>query len=572
MKKILAIIVALLPQLCLSQRFDNTWLLGYNNDADTTNLRGIQEITFPDGNLYIRQNPALYRFDFSESNTSLSDSSGHLLSFTNGVHIGNRELEIMENGEYITDALEDLGQIWSQWVLALPMPGAASRQIYFYQTEAIYPNLICADSLYYLVVDLQNPPGKVVSRGNLLVADTLAVGKMNAVKHANGRDWWVIVNENNTNAFYVYLVDPTGVNLRTKEHVEEIVIDGLGQSAFSPDGKHLAYLNTIGASYGSYLYVYDFERCTGTFTKAQQYHFPHDRAGGGCAFSLNSRYLYVNHTTEAYQYDLESADIWSSRIQIAEYDGFLDPFSTTFYVMQLAPNGKIYASYTNGGSSMHVIHDPDEPGTSCQYQQHGLKLLTRNSYSVPTFPNFRLGPLDGSPCDTLGFDNHPRAWYRYEHDTLNALHVSFHDLSYYEPSEWSWDFGDGSPAVHDRHPQHLFDSAGVYEVCLTVSNVNSSNTHCKTLYLGVSHSQNPVLQAQLDIGPNPFQDWLHISLSAQLARPVFRLYDHLGKLAMESSNGMGINEMNTQNLPPGLYFWELLSAGQRVKSGKLLKV
>jgi hypothetical protein len=55
-------------------------------------------------------------------------------------------------------------------------------------------------------------------------------------------------------------------------------------------------------------------------------------------------------------------------------------------------------------------------------------------------------------------------------------------------------------------------------------------------------------------------------------RPVFRLYDHLGKLAMESSNGMGINEMNTQNLPPGLYFWELTSAGQRVKSGKLLKV
>jgi hypothetical protein len=317
--------------------------------------------------------------------------------------------------------------------------------------------------------------------------------------------------------------------------------------------------------------VYDFDRCMGTLHNPRQFHFTHDRAGGGCAFSPNSRYLYINHTTEAYQYDLESSDIWGSRVQVAEYDGFLDPFSTTFYLMQLAPDGKIYSSYTGGGSSMHVIHQPDEAGAGCQYQQHGLKLITRNSYSVPTFPNFRLGPVDGSSCDSLGLDNRPVSWWRSERDTLNGFEVYFHDLSYYEPTSWAWDFSDGSAGSTARHPVHTFPGDGSYNVCLTVSNANASHTLCRTLHFGVSAVSAPATEVA-SVWPTPFVDRLLVSLDMPLRQPELWLHDAQGRRVQHMALAYGVTELQTAHLPAGVYRWEVRTGGVAVQSGKALKM
>jgi uncharacterized membrane protein len=101
-------------------------------------------------------------------------------------------------------------------------------------------------------------------------------------------------------------------------------------------------------------------------------------------------------------------------------------------------------------------------------------------------PNYRLGPLDGSSCDTLGLDNHPIAKYRYEADTIDHQRIRFTDLSYFRPEVWSWDFGDGSPKISQRSPYHTYAQNGSYKVCLTVSNENSSNTSCRNITIGTS--------------------------------------------------------------------------------------
>jgi len=59
-------------------------------------------------------------------------------------------------------------------------------------------------------------------------------------------------------------------------------------------------------------------------------------------------------------------------------------------------------------------------------------------------------------------DNRPVAWYRCVQDTLDPMLLAFQGLSYFEPTDWSWYFGDGSVGSLERHPQHTFDSAGVY--------------------------------------------------------------------------------------------------------------
>jgi hypothetical protein len=58
----------------------------------------------------------------------------------------------------------------------------------------------------------------------------------------------------------------------------------------------------------------------------------------------------------------------------------------------------------------HVIHNPDEPGMACNAEQRGLPLPTPSGASMPSFPNYRLGPLDnpGVPCTaTVSASNPP---------------------------------------------------------------------------------------------------------------------------------------------------------------------
>lgn len=127
----------------------------------------------------------------------------------------------------------------------------------------------------------------------------------------------------------------------------------------------------------------------------------------GIAFSPNSRFIYISTGYHLYQYDTEATDFANSGILVALYDGFVTSapwpanFATTFFLLQLAPDGKIYMSTTNGTPYLHVIDYPDSLGMACNVRQHGLILAGLNAAGIPNFPNYRLGALAGSACDTL---------------------------------------------------------------------------------------------------------------------------------------------------------------------------
>jgi hypothetical protein len=73
--------------------------------------------------------------------------------------------------------------------------------------------------------------------------------------------------------------------------------------------------------------------------------------------------------------------------------------------MCLAPDGKIYISTGNGTRYMHVIHEPDQPGLACDLAQHEHYRQTWTANSIPYRPNYLLGPVDGTVCDSLGINN-----------------------------------------------------------------------------------------------------------------------------------------------------------------------
>jgi PKD repeat protein len=64
------------------------------------------------------------------------------------------------------------------------------------------------------------------------------------------------------------------------------------------------------------------------------------------------------------------------------------------------------------------------------------------------------------------------------------LVVQFTDLSTGSPSEWSWSFGDGDTSA-ENNPEHIYDSAGTYNVSLTVTNAAGSDTETKNGYIAV---------------------------------------------------------------------------------------
>ncbi len=188
----------------------------------------------------------------------------------------------------------------------------------------------------------------------------------------------------------------------------------------------------------------------------------------------------------------------------------------------------------------------------------------------PFYPNYRLGPLDGSTCDTLGLNNEPLADFWWLSDS--TLTMEFSDNSFYEPVEWHWDFGDGGIS-QDTSPAHTFPAAGTYNVCLTVSNQYAADTVCKDVTVGVTGLQDLPVLPRVQVSPNPFGAWLHISLPVLLhEQPRFTLFDVFGKEQASVRLQDFETHLDLPRLPAGVYFWQLRFHGVVTQTGKLIRV
>ena len=225
-------------------------------------------------------------------------------------------------------------------------------------------------------------------------------GRLTACKHGNGRDWWLITRKAYTNIFYSFLITPTGIGPLISQSIGDTLLPpDLGQAVFSPQGNKYALVDHI-----NHLRLFDFDRCTGIFSNPIYIPILDSMIARGVAFSSSGQYLYVSSDVFVYQYDMYAGIIESSRQTVAVWDSFYSPsppFATTFYMMQLAPDGKIYINSGNGVQHMHVINNPDSAGLLCDVCQHCLPLPTYNAFTHVNHPNYFLGAETGSTCDSL---------------------------------------------------------------------------------------------------------------------------------------------------------------------------
>ena len=105
----------------------------------------------------------------------------------------------------------------------------------------------------------------------------------------------------------------------------------------------------------------------------------------------------------------------------------------------------------------------------------------------------RINALGALNCISLTLSNPPVADFTANYTTITAGgSVTFTDLSYYNPQTWSWDFDGTSiggvvPATAGTQGPHTvtYNTPGFFEVELTVTNGNGSDTETKTAYIEV---------------------------------------------------------------------------------------
>ncbi len=388
-------------QASAQQGLNNLWMGGTNSEAPIP--FGGTDLEFISGNVAVSY--AHRDIDFRRTSANITDAAGNLLFSTNGAYIANATGDTLLNGAGLNPSnytsLFPEGLYLPQACMILPKPDAPGMFYLFHTTMDDQVGQF-AQHLYLTTVDmsLDGGLGGVVSKNQVLITDMLNIGKITAVRHANGRDWWVFCHKQDTNIYYRLLVTPHGISDPAQQAMGVVRNADGGQVCFSPDGNRFAYYWGDGED----LEIFDFDRCTGLFSNPVHILIDDYDQMGGVAFSPNSRYLYVSSVEDVYQYDTEAPDVEASMVHIAHWDGFYSPgppFATLFDLAQLAPDGKIYIATGNSSLHLHVIHDPDEPGIACNMVQHDLELPTYYSNSLPNHPNYHLGPVLGSACDTL---------------------------------------------------------------------------------------------------------------------------------------------------------------------------
>jgi DNA-binding beta-propeller fold protein YncE len=385
----------------------NYWMLGYNGGFQGGG--GHLTLNFDSLPLDVHRTPR--KMNFLETNASISDSRGKLLFYTNGGWIADASHDTLLNGRLPKNVNYNalfFGEQVPQECLFLEAPGDTNIYYLFYNHVENYfpPGFFASKYLYYLTIDkrLNNGLGAVVQKNQIAVNDSLIIGEITACKHANGRDWWIVCHRINSNLFYKVLFSPQGVIAAIPQYIGDTmnVPQAIGQAVFSPDG-------TKYVSYHAYdlendLLILNFDRCTGNFYDPIHVDFKDSSVTGGVAFSPNSQFLYVSSRNYVYQLNMLDSNIAMSKQKIATYDGYYSPqppFASSFFLAQLAPNGKIYINSTNSVVDLHVINYPDSLGLACDLQQHSFPLPAYNAYTMPNHTNYFLGSDSGSFCDTL---------------------------------------------------------------------------------------------------------------------------------------------------------------------------
>lgn len=575
-----------------SQKEDHIWLYNFSNTffAEPGDVWGCSVIDFN------TLPPSVYEdtemtLSMKETFAVICDDNGSLNYYSNGQVIRDSLHLNISNGDTINygprwevfirrdgQDFETTGFRGVQEIGFITQPETDTLLVLYQNNNEFFE---IGEDFNYHLLQAKIYESVVVEKDKLINDQIRVGGTLTACKHANGRDWWLL--QFSENQVFNYLITPEGIVLDHTQTIPfELTIPFTGQSKFSPKGDRFAIHGVfdLNSDTGKGLMISDFDRSTGDLINPQLDILPSydNLLSNGVEFSPSGELLYISTQTTIRQYDLLDNDVFSSMQIVAVNDSVqncsIDVGSAVAFIgqMQLAPDNQIYISLTAQCNDVHIIRHPDVRGVGCEVEQNAIVLPTFVFGTIPNTNTYRLGPLDGSPADTLGIDNLPVSRFWYEQNSSDFLSVQLWDVSYFRPEQWQWSFGDGQTST-ERHPLHSYESNGIYEVCLTVSNENSNDTSCETLFLGTSDTEDMESDISLSVFPNPTEGLTRFLLSGYLPQDgVLTLYDLQGRVVYTQQMRTGATVADLSGLDIGTYVYELRDGQQVIGGGKVVRI
>ncbi|MBK8846801.1 MAG: hypothetical protein IPO27_09770 [Bacteroidetes bacterium] len=300
-------------------KMDNWWYLG--SSIGVHPLSGGCSINFTYDSASVDTTPI--DNDFLWTLSMISDSSGQLLFYNDNRRVYDRNNNIMINGDTLMNTWlvlnQNAGGGGPQGSIVLPLIDSnPTYYLFSVSSENDFGNFLLPSHLYLAKIDmsLNNGLGAVVSKNQALNYAKMDF-YINAVKHGNGRDWWVLRHSAEGDTFYTFLLTPYGVDGPFTQVYGHINTWAGGHSSqgvqyFSPDGTK--YVNSSNKR----INLYDFDRCTGLLSNWQEkkiWAFP--------AFSPNSQVLYLSTGLAIEQYDLSKTNWKATRDTVAVFDSIV---------------------------------------------------------------------------------------------------------------------------------------------------------------------------------------------------------------------------------------------------------
>ena len=345
------------------------------------------------------------------SNTFIGDRNSKVLAYSEGFYIGNNRDSLMQNGVINNGTISNTyaAQGYNpcfKGAVMIPNPGDSNQIYMFYcNLEWTIDGDYFLEKLYYLTIDKNGDGGRgsVIMKDSAIIKnDTLTVGDVFALKHGNGKDWWIICRKFKTNAYYITLVDSAGVHAPKRQNIGTAftyLYANNGQGNVSIHDNKMVFFDYDGGQF-SQVDVVDFDRCTGTLFNPVTIKYTYSIDSMNIPFlciSPSGRYLYGGNVNEIYQFDLTATNIKASKIKIG-----INGNTLMLGMINNGPDGKIYVTPWGAGDHVHVINNPDSLGTKCNFQFNVLYYPCCNypSGGAPNVAHFNLGPV--APCGDNG--------------------------------------------------------------------------------------------------------------------------------------------------------------------------
>lgn len=321
-----------------------------------------------------------------EGCAAVSDTSGALLFYTDGITVWNNQHLPMPNGTGLL-----AGSSCTQAALIAMQPGSSSLYYVFTLDEIGGPF-----GFRYSIVDmnLQNGLGDVIEK-NILIENSLTE-KLTAVTTYDNSKIWIVTHDWGSNGFYAYQLTGNGFEMNPVisnsgiVHSTTAIQNTYGQMKFASCGGKLA----LAAGYLDTVELFDFNLTTGTVSNPIT--IPMEDHVYGLEFSPDDSKLYItcyNPLGTLVQFDLSAgnvADIINSATTLSNIEDL--------YGLQLAPDGKIYAvkSYS---PYLAVINEPNVAGIGCNFEENGIY----------------LDPAYSGASAALGLPNFVQSYFDYAH-------------------------------------------------------------------------------------------------------------------------------------------------------------